>query len=309
MERLTILPESKSTLQPMLRWHLPEIAVICREALTNVYLTDSIIREKLLDPLPASRVYSRIAVVDGRIAGVCCGAEIPEIRMGGVRLLVVAPRYQKRGIGEQLLADFEATMSRRACIQRLVIAATPGNYLTPGIDETSGLGIRFAIKHGYKFIEMAETLSGEIVLEGDGARAKHLQNSGYIIRRIRSREGAAVLELSKSFDPCWEPEIRRALNNSPQTVQIGTLSKQIVGFCCMEANNVGSGAIGPLGVHQNHRQRGVATALLRAAVKDLLASGYKRFRIPWVNPELHPLLYRSFNASREGLFLIYGKRN
>jgi ribosomal protein S18 acetylase RimI-like enzyme len=81
-----------------------------------------------------------------------------------------------------------------------------------------------------------------------------------------------VAWISRSFTPGWASEARVALGNRPVSLFIAARCEELLGFCCYDA--VARGFVGPIGVAQEARGRGVGAALLLACLHDMRAMGY-----------------------------------
>ena len=209
---------------------------------------------------PVVRVYG-----DMQGAAVTCGKFL--------RILAVDRDARRRKIGSALLADAE---SRGATL----IAAEPGNYLTPGVLATDHGAMAFLRKHGY--VELAETHNLDVSLTGL-SRGPDLQG-GLTLRRANHPETERVLAfIEEHFGRIWRFEVSKAFDREEPTLFIGEEGASLTGFAAHDVNNRGLGFFGPTGVAKSMRGRGLGCALLLASLADLHHLGYQRAVIPWTD--------------------------
>jgi mycothiol synthase len=179
-----------------------------------------------------------------------------------LRILAVDRARRRRGIGSALLRDAEERGTS-------VVAAEPGNYLTPGIVESDSNSITFFRARGYEETGRTNTLDvdlSRIAAEDGGAP-------------LRSDNRDAVLAfIEREFGSIWRFEASRGA-----TIFYVEHDGEIAGFSTHEANNRGLGFFGPTGVAKQHRGRGLGPQLLLASLADLRRLGYARAVIPWTD--------------------------
>lgn len=192
-------------------------------------------------------------------AAVTCGRYL--------RLLIVDRRQRRRGVATALLEEAE---SRGVS----VVAAEPGNYLTPGIAETDRGSVAFFQARGYR--PARSTWNLEVVLDGISAPAGP--------RRAEAAESERVLEfIAREFGRIWRFEAGRAFQRALPTLFITEAGGEITGFAAHDANNRGQGFFGPTGVAVAMRGRGLGSQLTLASLADLHRMGHDRAVIPWTD--------------------------
>jgi ribosomal protein S18 acetylase RimI-like enzyme len=93
------------------------------------------------------------------------------------------------------------------------------------------------------------------------------------VRRPLAPEHDLVVDwVTRQFTPGWASEARVALGNRPPSLFIAVDSGAILGFCAYDAT--ARGFVGPVGVADAARGRGVGAALLRACLADMRSQGY-----------------------------------
>ena len=202
---------------------------------------------------PTVRVYG-----DMQGAVVTCGKY--------VRILIVDRSARRQGIASALLTDAE---QRGAS----VIAAEPGNYLTPGIVDTDTASIAFLHKYGYQETRSTHNLEVE---------TRRLVDSS--TRRPSSEERDRVLAfIERNFGKIWRFEASKAFDLETPNAFITEENGEITGFAVHDVNNRGLGFFGPTGVTTAMRGRGIGCQLLLASLADLHRLGYARAIIPWTD--------------------------
>lgn len=74
------------------------------------------------------------------------------------------------------------------------------------------------------------------------------------------------------FPPAWSSEASAALSNRPVTLFIAQQGTSLLGFSCYDAT--ARGFVGPIGVLDSERGKGIGAALLLACLHDMRTMGY-----------------------------------
>lgn len=243
---------------------LPALRALFGRANDTPYDLAAVAEEKCLghgySGPPVVRVYG-----DMKGAAVTCGKF--------VRILAVDRDARRQKIGSALLADAESRGT-------MLIAAEPGNYLTPGVLATDEGAIAFLRRHGY--VELAETHNLDVSLTAL-SREPHLPG-GLALRRATPADRDSVLGfIEEHFGRIWRFEASKAFDPDEPTLFIGEEGTRITGFAAHDVNNRGLGFFGPTGVVRSMRGRGLGCALLLTSLADLRHLGYERAVIPWTD--------------------------
>ena len=95
----------------------------------------------------------------------------------------------------------------------------------------------------------------------------------HCIRKPLANEHALFLTwVAKTFSPGWASESQAALANRPTTLFVAQQGNDILGFCCYDAT--ARGFVGPIGVLESARGKGIGAALLLACLHDMRTMGY-----------------------------------
>src|SRR5579872_3494020 len=245
---------------------------------------------------------------EGDLAGFACGTLLGYENLAGIRLLVVDPLHRRRGVGASLLQELERRLQSAGTVSRINVLAITGNYFLPGIDAFDMESTCFAEKHGYTWKGYAQNLIAQTSFQRNYEhRVAPLENKGYSFHRLQAEHHERAFAFLQQHFPHWEHETRRALLNDPPTVHIAMWKDEVVSVGCSESNNVGTGSLGPLGVHPEHRGGGVGLVVLHRCVDDLCKLGFEKYILGWTNPDLNRFLRREFGAQRQRVCWIYHK--
>jgi GNAT superfamily N-acetyltransferase len=104
-----------------------------------------------------------------------------------------------------------------------------------------------------------------------------------VIRKPIGPEKHLVVEwVKKKFSKPWASETDMAISNKPISCFIALKGGKLVGFACYDATALGY--FGPMGVDSAIREKGIGTALLFAALQDMIQKGYGYAIIGGVGP-------------------------
>jgi GNAT superfamily N-acetyltransferase len=107
--------------------------------------------------------------------------------------------------------------------------------------------------------------------------------AGVIIKRANSFEISPVVEFVRSnWNQVWADEVSIAFTRQPVCVFIALRDGDVVGFAAYEATR--RNFLGPMGVRESERGKGVGEVLLIAALHAMLEMGYAYAIIGGVGP-------------------------
>jgi len=96
---------------------------------------------------------------------------------------------------------------------------------------------------------------------------------GIHLRKPLGAEQALIARwIDFHFSPGWSSEAAAAMANRPPTLFIAQQGNEIQGFCCYDAT--ARGFVGPIGVLDSARGKGLGAALLLACLHDMRTMGY-----------------------------------
>jgi GNAT superfamily N-acetyltransferase len=109
------------------------------------------------------------------------------------------------------------------------------------------------------------------------------RQAGFELRRADPWDRLRLREFIRAnFQDLWAIEADRAFNNLPITCHLATREGRIAGFAVYESTR--RGYFGPTGVSEEHRGRGLGTALLFACLESMWQMGYAYAIIGGVGP-------------------------
>ena len=108
----------------------------------------------------------------------------------------------------------------------------------------------------------------------DAAALQAVRDIGTAVLRkpIGPEHGVVGDWVARRFGAGWASEARVALANRPVSLWIVADGVELLGFACYDAT--ARGYVGPIGVAEAARGRGIGAALLRACLRDMRAAGY-----------------------------------
>ncbi|MCD6588938.1 MAG: GNAT family N-acetyltransferase [Candidatus Fermentibacteraceae bacterium] len=98
---------------------------------------------------------------------------------------------------------------------------------------------------------------------------------GFAVRRVMAHEGVAVRKwVEAEFSSGWASEILPALSRTPSSIFIAVdgSSQKPAGFCAWDCTALGF--LGPVGVAENYRNRGLGRRLTVEVLYSMKEQGY-----------------------------------
>ncbi len=241
--------------------------------------------EKLFGPGPQSAVQTVGAWDEAEnLVGVAA------ISSRWLRLLAVAPRACRAGVGSALLARCE-TLAKADGQTTLSALDQPGNYLAPGVDVRNLHAIAWLEKRG--FARGAESRTNVLLDVRDNPRVsparlaelvERARERGYEIRRARRDERSALCAaIAQELGGAWPYEVERALGHEPAGAHVAVRDGAYCGFAAHDGNNRGLGWFGPTATWPAHRRQGLGEALLMACLVDVAAE-HPQCEVAWIGP-------------------------
>ena len=260
------------------------------DRLDEAIFADRILRDPDFDP-----ELNLLATADEQVIGFAAGAPANEHLqcLAGVKLFAVAPEWRQRQVATRLFDDLETRLRATGAGQAVAMAAG-NNRLTQGLDVRYTAALCFLAARGYERtgvtqdmvvdLERTDLETAEAEAAAAGIRFRRATESD----RIWLYEGVAC-ELAypapgMHLGRRWAYLATLGLDRRPATVQVAeeTASGAFLGF---GATHVARwGVLGPMGVAEHARRRGVGAVLLKRCLRDLRADGFEQGEIYSVGP-------------------------
>ena len=109
-----------------------------------------------------------------------------------------------------------------------------------------------------------------------------LKTKNVLIRRANGFEMTRARESAQAWATTWADEVTIAFSHHPVTLFIAIIEGEIAGFCAYECTRLNY--LGPMGVAEAHRTKGIGKALLLAALHSMREMGYAYAIIGGVGP-------------------------
>jgi len=110
-----------------------------------------------------------------------------------------------------------------------------------------------------------------------------MEKIGVIVRKPIGPEKHAIVDwVREHFSDPWASEMDISMSGFPPTSWIATYKKELIGFSCFDSTCLG--LFGPMGVHPDHRKKGIGKALLMACLVEMKLKGYAYCIIGSVGP-------------------------
>lgn len=120
------------------------------------------------------------------------------------------------------------------------------------------------------------------VEKADGV-VEQLRGEGVVVKRASSYEMSPVVEFVEGiWGKVWGDEVRIGFGRQPVSVFVALREGEVVGFCAYEVTR--RNYVGPMGVVEKEKGKGVGKALLLSALDAMLEMGYAYAIIGGVGP-------------------------
>lgn len=264
---------------------LPALADLCRRSLSDP-LDEPLLRRLFLADPGFTPGYHLAIDAGGQLAGAILGSlrERGGARVGGVRLLVVAPELRRRGLGGRLLAELEWRMAADGLAEIQSVVAP--NYLWPGIDLRRHTPAYCLFKaRGYERVADAVNMDVDLTARDWAAELAGLRlGPGWEVRRATPAErDPALAWVRANWSAGWAFEAEMAFAAAEPTIVLALRGEQVGGFACWDVSGLW-GTFGPTGTDEALRGQGLGKALLFACLAEMRAQGYTSAEIGWTGP-------------------------
>jgi GNAT superfamily N-acetyltransferase len=259
------------------------IAALCRRALDRPPSADEL-RECLWAPDQPAVVRGDPDV--GVVAAVPSGDGA-----GSVRLLVVDPVHQGRGLGTELLHAAEQDLVGTAGTAEVTVGADPPYYLFPGVETTQLPMLCLLERQHYAQVDTTFNMDVDLAAVPPPPAGPVVAAPGDIDE---------VDAFVSAQWPMWKGEVLRACAKG--TLAIERDGSGIAAFCAWDVNR--RGIVGPVAVRMDLIGKGAGVAVLLLALARLRAGGWARVEVGWVGPIVP---YARVGGTVGRVFFVYRK--
>ncbi|MFE7061393.1 GNAT family N-acetyltransferase [Sutcliffiella sp. NPDC057660] len=135
------------------------------------------------------------------------------------------------------------------------------------------------------FVEKTVCSSRDLLVAMDYYQVQESVGASTFIRRAKSKDLAAILELvEKQFGSGWIESIRNGFQKDEISIFLAEEKDRIVGFACYESFENKKGTFGPMGVVKGERSKGLGAQLLRHCLSELKKMNYRYAVIEGAGP-------------------------
>jgi len=259
------------------------IAALCRRALERPPSADEL-RDCLWAP-------DQPAIVRGD-PDVGVVAAVPSAEgAGSVRLLVVDPVHQGRGLGTELLHAAERDLVGEAGRAEVTVGADPPYYLFPGVESTQLPMLCLLERLHYTRVDATFNMDVDLA-------AVPPPPAGPVV--ATGSDADEVDAFVSAQWPIWRGEVMRACAKG--TLAVERDASGIAAFCAWDVNR--RGIVGPVAVRMDLIGRGAGVAVLLLALARLRAAGWARVEVGWVGPVVP---YARVGGTIGRVFFVYRK--
>ncbi len=116
-----------------------------------------------------------------------------------------------------------------------------------------------------------------------------LAKDGIVVRRAMSYERRKIVQwVENTFNTGWADEVEASFGHPAIGCFIAVHERLICGFCCL--NTTFRNFVGPIGVAEKVRRKGVGRGLVLSALNELLSTGYAYAIVGDVG---HPIFFKA----------------
>jgi ribosomal protein S18 acetylase RimI-like enzyme len=231
---------------------------------------------------------------------------------GYITLFAVAPKFQRQGIGTQLLTHAEnylRSQNRKLC---MISPYAPG-YFTCGVDVKAYAGaVSFFAKHGYA--EVYRPIAMEIGLwdfavpEWVQEKRRKLVDAGVIVEAYRSELTLPLLEFAaKEFAGDWVRYARETmgkiqLGENPARLMVAHRHGKVIGYSHFDNER-----FGPIGVTASERGRGLGHVLMYETLTAQRLAGFRTAWFLWSDDKTAARIYSAAGFKEVRRFALMKK--
>lgn len=260
------------------------------KCLQRDYISPAIFQKKILTDSNFDPQGCLVAEVNGMVVGFMLGIirKVPleniglQEELGWITVFFVDPKYQRQGIGKQLLTEVLKYFQNNQRKKILVSCYVP-NYFFPGvdIDQYQG-GYLFLKSQGFEdshqVVGMGNELQDMVMPVEARTKIAELNEQGIEIIDFQKKYTYSLLNfLRDEFPGDWAGTIVDKIKaGTEDEIVIAIKDNQVLGYCQFEGPH-----FGPFGVSKLLRGNGIGRLLFWAVVEKMKQAGHHFIWLSW----------------------------
>jgi beta-N-acetylhexosaminidase len=239
-----------------------------------------------------------IAEVGGTIAGFVATQISPHMGVGEIMLIMVAPQYQRRGIGKTLL-----NAATQHCLDQQVRTIQIGGggltYFWPGVPQNLPGAIAFFESCGWNYSEVSDDLVGDLTtFQTPDVISQHFVATATTLHIADEQTASDVLTFEQQRFPQWSEfySIKIEAGDFQDIVYARNCAKEVVGAILLSSPHsklkgqgfnwsllLGDdmGTLDAVGVAESVRRQGVGLTMVAKGCQILQQRGVQHCHIGW----------------------------
>lgn len=289
---------------------LKPVAKLCRLNMEYDTMPDFLLREKTFGDVRFDPRLTLIVAEQkdsppiGFIQGVFNSSAI--YKTGYIKLLCVESNYRRKGIAAELYKRIERLFIEEKVTSVRVYECLP-NFLTPGIDERNIPAMQFFERQGFK--RVGESFCFGVDLVNNNFNYQYeidlLKSQGVSIFSGDEVDKQEIMNWVEKVNPMFKENVKSAIENNPPSVIMMKRSSGIAAVSLYEANNKGTGTLGPVFYHPELADKLIIIVSFGMALKGLKNLGYQKAIAPTCHNSEYYTLIPEFYHERK--FFRYEK--
>ena len=308
----------EATVRPYEDGDRERVTALLAESLPYDRLNHAVFAERVLEDPDFDAELHLVCSVGGTVVGFASGAAANEQLQcpAGIKLFAVEADRRRRGVATLLFDELEQRLRARGAARCVAIGAG-NNRLAQGLDVRYTPALCFLLDRGYERTGVSQDMEVDLAaveLETGPAEERALA-AGVRFRRATADDRSWLqegVERELAYPTPGDPRGRRwaylalqGLGREPAAVHVAEESGSgaFLGFAANHAARWG--ALGPMGVSERARGRGVGEVLLKRSLRDLRNEGNERGEIYSVGPI--PFYAKTVDATISRVFYVLSK--
>ena len=292
------------------------VVALLAECLTQDMVNDSVFADRVLSDPDFDPALNLVAVLGERVVGFVAGAPANAALQcpAGAKLFAIAPTLRRRGLATRLFDQLEDRLRIQGA-SRCVAIGAGNNRLAQGLDVQHTPALCFLLGRGYERTGVTQDMVVDVQAASLTTEAAERAGSTFAYRRATAKDELWLKEgierelefpnPGAALGRRWAYLALQGLRRQPVSVHVA-MERETGAFAGFVANHAARwGALGPMGVAERARGRGVGEILLKRALTDLRDEGHNPAEIYSVGPI--PFYAKTVNATIGRVFYLMSK--